>query len=433
MENCNSNGYNKDFFAGKTDIFLTRFSNIGDLQWSTYFGGDGREDGPSMAIDSSNNLFITGSAGLISNISSYDFVNPGNRAYFQNSNNGGADLLVAKFTPDKIELTPTQINPSICKCDASVKVTINCTLPPYTYTWSNGIIQKDTKSVSSTITNLCLGNYWVEVKNPCSGKDTLRFTIVNPAGILTIKDNVMNSSCEKDNGSIQLSVSGGTKPYKFSWSPLVSTDSTANNLNAGIYITTITDSSCTPITLQKEITISTTTQPKADFSFTTGISCEGITYSFANDSKSANSYEWLFGDNSWSTETAPSHIFAKSGLYKTILIAKNNLCSDSTTKSIALNNDGDLVLYSANLFTPNNDGWNDCFYPSLNNINSEELKQCIQFTVYNRWGIKVFESSASKTCWDGISTEGNFCAEGTYFYIAKLKNSAISGYVTLMK
>lgn len=54
-------------------------------------------------------------------------------------------------------------------------------------------------------------------------------------------------------------------------------------------------------------------------------------------------------------------------------------------------------FYIPNAFTPNNDGRNDTFKPLLfGNIDS------YIFTVYNRFGQKVFESSDISKGWDGI-------------------------------
>ncbi|MHA2364399.1 MAG: hypothetical protein ACXAC7_10610 [Candidatus Hodarchaeales archaeon] len=47
-------------FNGYTDFFLTKFSNNGQILWSTYFGGDDVERGADITIDSDDNIIITG-------------------------------------------------------------------------------------------------------------------------------------------------------------------------------------------------------------------------------------------------------------------------------------------------------------------------------------------------------------------------------------
>ncbi len=67
-------------------------------------------------------------------------------------------------------------------------------------------------------------------------------------------------------------------------------------------------------------------------------------------------------------------------------------------------------LIIPNVFTPNGDGHND-FFEIKNNENWK-----IQLSVYNRWGIRVFESNDYKNNWNGdqLST-------GTYFYVLNAK------------
>src|SRR4029077_14437553 len=49
--------------------------------------------------------------------------------------------------------------------------------------------------------------------------------------------------CHGDSsGSETATPSGGVKPYSYSWSPFGGTNATANNLSAGLYYVTVTDS-----------------------------------------------------------------------------------------------------------------------------------------------------------------------------------------------
>ena len=50
------------------DAFLAKFNAAGALQWATYFGGSGEEDGQAIAIDKFSNLYITGITQSLSGI-----------------------------------------------------------------------------------------------------------------------------------------------------------------------------------------------------------------------------------------------------------------------------------------------------------------------------------------------------------------------------
>jgi gliding motility-associated-like protein len=86
-----------------------------------------------------------------------------------------------------------------------------------------------------------------------------------------------------------------------------------------------------------------------------------------------------------------------------------------------LNND--IVI--PNIFTPNNDNTNDNWEFKLNDNLS-----CI---VYNRWGLKIFETTKSIIKWDGRTTSGEQCVDGNYFYTIETKEKKIRGFIQLIR
>jgi hypothetical protein len=109
---------------------------------------------------------------------------------------------------------------------------------PYTYAWSNGETSQD-------ISGLCAGDYYVTVtdsKNCSVTSET--YTITEPIEISIGNITVNNISESSANGSVQVSVSGGTSPYAYSWTgPNAFTSSLQNpgNLEKGCYYLTVTD------------------------------------------------------------------------------------------------------------------------------------------------------------------------------------------------
>ncbi len=86
-------------FGGTADIFVAKFSPIGILQWSTYFGGIGEENSACIAINNDQNIFIGGST------KSPDYI--ATSGVYQTVLNGIEDAFLAKFNTEGSRLWAT--------------------------------------------------------------------------------------------------------------------------------------------------------------------------------------------------------------------------------------------------------------------------------------------------------------------------------------
>lgn len=143
-------------------------------------------------------------------------------------------------------------------CNGSATISMGGGSLPYTYLWPNGATTPNT-------TNLCAGSYTGTVTDAVGCSATATATINSPTP-LTVSIFTNDVSCFGDcDGILTATPAGGTSPYTYSWSNFVTT-AVNNNLCAGSYIVTVTDSKgCTatatgtisnipPITLSTIIT-----------------------------------------------------------------------------------------------------------------------------------------------------------------------------------
>ena len=107
--------------------------------------------------------------------------------------------------------------------------------PPFTYLWSNG-------STESEITMLLAGTYYLEVTDSLGFVVSDSAIVTQPETGINISGEITHASCNKEDGGISTSVTGGVPPYIYSWS---NGDSAANlaDLGAGLYLLTVTDAS----------------------------------------------------------------------------------------------------------------------------------------------------------------------------------------------
>ncbi|QDA59075.1 T9SS type B sorting domain-containing protein [Hymenobacter jejuensis] len=94
----------------------------------------------------------------------------------------------------------------------------------------------------------------------------------------------------------------------------------------------------------------------------------------------------------------------------------------ASARSNEVCNDNCLLFLLPNIFTPNGDGINDTFRPKV----ASPIRRT-HFTVFNRWGVKIYESSADPLInWNGGGTaneggRGPAVAEGMYYYQAEVE------------
>jgi gliding motility-associated-like protein len=295
---------------------------------------------------------------------------------------------------------------------------------PYTYSWSTTPVQN-----TQTANNLSAGNYNVTVTdaNGCSTQIPVQVTQPGPI-MVNVSGN--DSVCAGDSLLLSASVNGGTPAYTYAWSP------TGSGQNIYVFPTTSTTYSvvttdangCSSVTQTFNVNIFP--KPTAMFDTASG-GMYSSTFNFTDSSTNASSYYWNFGDGTTSTQQNPVHNYTIAGTYTVTEVVFNQFGCPDTFKRVITFNEGILI---PNVFTPDGDGVNDVWYIPNSGMKSFHVE------IYNRWGEKVFETTADEIRWDGRSTSGQLLNDGTYYFTLKAflrspsgeKDYSTSGYVTLL-
>jgi hypothetical protein len=197
---------------------------------------------------------------------------------------------------------------------------------PYTYSWNTSPVQ-----TTSAATNLAAGTYKGIVTDANGCKDSSILTLTQPTVLLPniIATNVL---CHGGaTGTASAENPGGTPPYTYSWNTApVQTTTYAQNLPAGTYILTITDSNncvSTVSTTVSEPTVLATTI--MNFSAVCKGDSSGSAMSMPTGGVSPYSYSW----NTIPVQTTATATHLAAGVY-TVVTSDANGCNKTDMVTI---------------------------------------------------------------------------------------------------
>jgi len=138
--------------------------------------------------------------------------------------------------PSAIEIVSENVTLPSCNGeeDGSITVSVEGGTSPYQYNWSNG-------SSIDTIADLSSGDYSVTVTDANGCTEIFNYTIDDPAEVFVMVNGVDPLCAESSDGSLSLTIEGGTSPYAVLWDD-GSTNSDRDSVSAGSYEVTVTDS-----------------------------------------------------------------------------------------------------------------------------------------------------------------------------------------------
>lgn len=237
------------------------------------------------------------------------------------SNSCTATKSITVQEPNSISIQ-TSVTDASCNGanDGSASISVTGGTTPYDYNWTTG-------SDSSTTDSLTAGTYSVTVtdSNNCSNSTSVAVGEPQP---ISITPNVTDVSCKGgEDGSITLSVSGGTPAYSYVWSNGKTTAS-IDTISAGTYIVTVTDDNGCSDTSQ-----ATVSEPDSLILSTvvTDASCNGAGDGLINLSVGGGTPPYNYNWSNGPTTQNDSNLTA--GTY-TVTVSDANNCTATLTEEV---------------------------------------------------------------------------------------------------
>jgi gliding motility-associated-like protein len=263
--------------------------------------------------------------------------------------------------------------------------------------------------------------------NQCRNVDTVAVQVYPPPVIGLA---AATQLCQGD--TALLTASGGGQ---YLWSPNTTLSSdTGSQVGAfplvnTTYVLEITDSNGCKADTSFNLVVNPV--PLASFDFDTlQINCSGFAIQFTNTSTGAVSYQWNLGNGDTSTDLNPMYVYPFGGSFIVQLMATNGAqCTATWVDTIHTSDLQNLaVIHPVNTFTPNNDGVNDVLDFSI----PADFLACTQVSVYDRWGLLMYQSTPGNTSWDG-KVDGKNVTEGVYYWIVEVNGIPYQGFVHIFK
>ncbi|HIE15806.1 MAG TPA: T9SS type B sorting domain-containing protein, partial [Bacteroidales bacterium] len=406
-------------------------------------------------------------------------------------NNGCTDIETYTIN-ESAGLTLSLISSSDVTCnggnDGLAIVSVSGGTSPISYMWSNGY-------TTASVYNLSAGIYTVTATDANNCSTTLDITINEP-NEMTVNVIANNAHCGNNDGSIFISVTGGSSPYTYLWSNGATTDS-LSDLSMGIYIVTITDvNGCEYISTNiiNNLDAPTVLVTGTDVDCFNGDN--GTVAAIVNGGTEPYTYLWSSGGTSdvETGLTAGNYIVTVTdanncstiGMYRieqpaygikitsTIVDAS---CPEKTDGNIDLEiqfgtppynvawssgeNYEDLTDISAGSYVVTVTDMNNCLAtdsiivgvvqnsclhvyntltPNGDGKNDTWIIEGIEFypnceiKIFNQWGNMVYQSTGYSQDWDGTNN-GHPLPAATYYYIIDLRNGdkPITGDLTIIR
>lgn len=321
----------------------------------------------------------------------------------RNSCLGSDTINVNYFVPSTLDLGD---DITLCQGEST---TLETGLTGVAHLWSTG-------ATGTSISTSTAGEYWVEIQVAgCTARDTVLVSMVELVQPELGDDRLICSDEE-----LVLSVSPGDATVLWSTG---SDTASITVTTSGTYAVTLSQDGCSvddvvTITVRERIT-------QLDLPEMLSI-CPGRTLLLDAGSLPDTEYLWSTGD------IEPRLLVREPGTYT---LVATGICVDASATVTVVPGDCEAVIFVPNAFTPNADGFNDVFLPSV-----QGPADNYRLEIFNRWGEVLFSTNDREQGWDGGyggsgSQDGVYIWAITYTEFTELGRTGrrLVGHVTLLR
>ena len=347
---------------------------------------------------------------------------PGQHTVYASDGNCYDSIIITITEPTPISITAVVTDASCAGAsDGQISVSPQGGTPSYTFTWTASGVGND-----SIATNLLAGQYTVTVTdaNGCTFDST--FTVSQPA---PLNFGAFSGDTIAGCSPLEVEFTNTTNPASFvsmfwelgngdtsSVSPISTTYTTPGSYDVKL---TLTDAAGCQGVVEKLAYITVYDDPIAHFTANPGqVTVFDPTYQFLDLSQyNIVSWDWNFNNLGTSNEQNPIFTFPDdTGSHNiTLIVVDNHGCIDTVSHTVFVK--GEYGIFVPNAFTPDFDDKNDGFSPKGFGISEFGYL----FSIFNRWGEKVFETNDINTLWYG-DYKNKIVPNGVYVWRLKFKD-----------
>lgn len=265
--------------------------------------------------------------------------------------------------------------------------------------------------------------YYTDGNGCASLSDSVQITVKIPPQVQASGLVLDTVQCYASTGGIHgITVTGGTLPYTYKWvetndsTKIVGNDLVLQNVSSGKYTLIVTDKNgCEDQLSNVFIPSKGGIIAKLSGTPVTGVDPLKVDLLVTTSGMGKPmSYLWVVDGHILGTTDAQINTYVVNNLHFgehviAVTVSDSNGCKSTDYLNVFANTE--VRIFDVNIFTPNNDGYNDMLVFPLKGVQSLHVK------IYDRWGLKLYEWTDPEKGWDGNTTGGEPVPEGTYFYM----------------